>query len=273
MSLPPENGTGSAPPPAGTLAPEMGLQGTPAPQRSPSWLGGPSPSPALGAPWGPGRVFAGVGLLLAVITITAAIIIGIEGDEDSLAGRLVLQASLALGMIIAAFAVVTPPPLPARERITRSALLGLGRSLRAPWGSAALAYGAYLGCAFLLALLISPEQEDVTRELGWGESTLGDISSFVLIVLAAPIAEEIFFRGFMFAGIRSRTGFLAAALISGCIWGLVHFTGSDSWPVVAQLSIFGVILAWLYERTGSIRPAIAVHMINNALAFIVLTSS
>jgi membrane protease YdiL (CAAX protease family) len=42
---------------------------------------------------------------------------------------------------------------------------------------------------------------------------------------------------------------------------------------VLQLSIFGVILCAVYERTGSIRPAIALHMLNNAIAFTVLTSS
>ena len=39
-----------------------------------------------------------------------------------------------------------------------------------------------------------------------------------------------------------------------------------------QLSIFGLALAWLYERTGSIWPTIAVHALNNAIAFALLTS-
>ena len=42
--------------------------------------------------------------------------------------------------------------------------------------------------------------------------------------------------------------------------------------VVLQLSIFGLALAWLYERTGSIWPTIAVHALNNAIAFALLTS-
>jgi membrane protease YdiL (CAAX protease family) len=42
--------------------------------------------------------------------------------------------------------------------------------------------------------------------------------------------------------------------------------------VVLQLAVFGVILAWLYERTGSLWPTIAVHALNNALAFAILTS-
>src|SRR5690606_6662948 len=124
VSLPPDSEMHSSPPPAETLPPAAQFPGTPEPQRSPSWLDGPSPSPALGATWGPGRVMAGVGLLFAVIMVAAAVVLGIDGDEDSLAGRLALQAALALGMIVAAFAVIAPPAAPGRERVTRGALLG-----------------------------------------------------------------------------------------------------------------------------------------------------
>ena len=92
-------------------------------------------------------------------------------------------------------------------------------------------------------------------------------------MIAAPVAEEIFFRGFMFAGIRAHGSFVVAALVSSGIWGLFHYTGSEGWPVVLQLSVFGVILAAVYERTGSIRPTIAFHTLNNAIAFAVLTST
>jgi membrane protease YdiL (CAAX protease family) len=42
--------------------------------------------------------------------------------------------------------------------------------------------------------------------------------------------------------------------------------------VLPQLAVLGVILAWVYERSGSIYPTIALHVLNNALAFAVLTS-
>ena len=74
-------------------------------------------------------------------------------------------------------------------------------------------------------------------------------------------------------GLAALAAFAVAALVSSGIWGLFHYTGSDSWPVVLQLSVFGVILAAVYERTGSIRPTIALHALNNAIAFVVLTSS
>jgi membrane protease YdiL (CAAX protease family) len=158
------------------------------------------------------------------------------------------------------------------EGTTRPAELGLGPSLRAPVSTAVLGYVAYLACALVISALFAPEQEDITRELGVDEGALGAIGAFFLIVIAAPVAEEIFFRGFMFAGIRSHGSFLVAALVSSGIWGLFHYTGEASWPVVLQLSLFGVILCAVYERTGSIRPTIALHMLNNAIAFAVLAS-
>jgi membrane protease YdiL (CAAX protease family) len=66
--------------------------------------------------------------------------------------------------------------------------------------------------------------------------------------------------------------FPVAAVLSGAIFGLFHFTGPGSFGVVPQLALLGFVLAWLYEETGSIYPTIGVHAVNNALAFAILTS-
>jgi membrane protease YdiL (CAAX protease family) len=124
----------------------------------------------------------------------------------------------------------------------------------------------------VIALLLAPEQDDVTQELGYGESNVADVVIGFFIIGVAPITEELFFRGFMFAGMRKRLPFAAAAAISAGIWGLFHFTGAGTWGVVLQLAVFGIVLSWLYERTGSIWPCVAVHAFNNAIAFAILTS-
>ena len=218
--------------------------------------------------WGPVRVLAGLGVLLALTLFAAVVGAAVFGSElDSLGARLYLQAALAAGLVGVAFiAAGEDGPAAPRE-------LGLGPSLRSPVVPVIIAIAAYFASALVLYQLFQPEQEDVTRELGYGESTFGDLASFFLIVIAAPIGEEIFFRGFMFAGIRSRAPFVVAAVVSAGVWGLFHYTGEGSWPVVLQLTLFGVILCWLYERTGSIRSAIGVHAANNLLAFIAVTSS
>jgi membrane protease YdiL (CAAX protease family) len=63
-----------------------------------------------------------------------------------------------------------------------------------------------------------------------------------------------------------------AAVLSAAIFGLFHYTGSGSEAVIPQLAFLGLALAWVYEETGSIYPTIALHMLNNAFAFAILTS-
>jgi membrane protease YdiL (CAAX protease family) len=232
----------------------------------------PPPAPAPGTPepaaasWGPARTLAGLAIFLVILIFEAGVISAFDPDLDSLAAKLSLQALLAVTLVGVAFAAAQ------NNGFAPAEALGLRRPLRPYIGPTFAAYGVYIACAVVLAALIQPEQEDITRELGFDESTFGAIAAGILIVIAAPISEEVFFRGFMFAGIRRRAPFVVAAVSSAAVWGLFHYTGPDSWGVCLQLAIFGVVLAWLYERTGSILPTIAVHMFNNALAFAILAS-
>lgn len=211
-------------------------------------------------------MLGGVALLLLVTLLQVGVISAFDPGLEGLGARLAVQVSLALSLVAVAFGVARPGSIAAPGE------MGLRRSLIPPFKPAALAYLAYIGCAVLIALLVQPEQEDVTDELGYGESALADVAIGFLIIGVAPITEEIFFRGFMFAGLRRGLPFVVAAAMSAGLWGLFHYTGAGTWGVVLQLAAFGIILSWLYERTGSLWPPIAVHALNNALAFAILTS-
>jgi membrane protease YdiL (CAAX protease family) len=153
--------------------------------------------------------------------------------------------------------------------------LGLRPSLRsrgATFATAGAALLAYFIFAAVYSSLVHPHQKDITRDLGFGHGDFGTVMAGLLIIVAAPISEEVFFRGFLFGGFRKRLSFPIAALISGVIFGLFHYTGASSITVVPQLAFLGFALCCVYEETGSIYPTIALHMLNNALAFIVLTS-
>jgi membrane protease YdiL (CAAX protease family) len=79
------------------------------------------------------------------------------------------------------------------------------------------------------------------------------------------VAEEFFFRGFFYGALRTRFTFLAAALIDGVVFGAVHApTGIEAVPPLIALG-FAFCLA--YEATGSILPGIALHALNNMIAF------
>ena len=62
----------------------------------------------------------------------------------------------------------------------------------------------------IVLVLGDPEQSDVADQLGFDSSTIAAIVAGLLIVVVAPFCEEIFFRGFFFAGLRSRLPFWVA---------------------------------------------------------------
>ena len=78
-------------------------------------------------------------------------------------------------------------------------------------------------------------------------------------VIVAPIVEEVFFRGFIFAGFRQRYGWRKAAVISSALFALVHMQPLAFVP----LFILGYIFAYLYHRSNSVVPGIVMHFIVN----------
>jgi hypothetical protein len=195
------------------------------------------------------------------------LVLPFDPDLDTDGGILAAQALFGATLIVFAVGVASG---------WRS--VPLGRSLRAlglrrvGWsgiGIGLLTLLVYYGAAIAFsALVVQPDQEDIAGELGVDDPNLiVAASAVVLIALVAPFAEELFFRGMVFAGLRSRLSLWPAALVSGIVFGLPHvITG----PVASiTLAGLGVALAWLYERTGSLWPCILIHVINNSLALAV----
>jgi len=83
----------------------------------------------------------------------------------------------------------------------------------------------------------------------------------VATVLAAPICEELFFRGILFTGFRRHYGPKRAAVFSALVFAVYHL--DPIWFVGLFLS--GVALAALLDATGSIWPSILVHAAWNGL--------
>jgi membrane protease YdiL (CAAX protease family)/uncharacterized RDD family membrane protein YckC len=251
-------------PPGGSLPPPGPVTGTPPPPPST-----PAPSPGqASAAWGPGRVAGGIGALLLATLVEVGVVSAFDPNLDSLAARLVTQAMLAATLVGVALLITRN----AGGGLAAPGALGLRRPRRSWIGLAAAAYLGYIVMALAWSSLVHPHQEDVTRDLGFGHGAFGAVAAGVLIVVAAPFSEEVFFRGFIFGGLRHRLSFPVAGLISAAIFGLFHYTGPSSLGVVPQLAFLGFALAWVYEETGSIYPTMAIHALNNALAFAILTS-
>lgn len=82
-----------------------------------------------------------------------------------------------------------------------------------------------------------------------------------VLCVAAPIAEELFFRGLVHGSLR-RFGVPVATVVSAAFFAVVHVVPA-AFPI---LFVVGVVLALLYERTGSLLPGILVHACLNSLA-------
>jgi membrane protease YdiL (CAAX protease family) len=86
------------------------------------------------------------------------------------------------------------------------------------------------------------------------------------VVLTAPIAEEILFRGTIFAGLRSSFGFWPAAFVSSAIFAAAHAQSG----LIIPFTLVGMTLAYVYQRTGSIFVNMSVHCTFNLLSFVAL---
>ena len=89
--------------------------------------------------------------------------------------------------------------------------------------------------------------------------------TYQAVAVWTPITEEIFFRGFVYAGLVPRLGAGRAILASAVVFGGFHILPG----LIIPTFMTGLLLAWLYYKTGSIWPPIAVHAGQNALALTV----
>jgi membrane protease YdiL (CAAX protease family) len=175
------------------------------------------------------------------------------------AGSIISQLATELGFLLVPFALASMRGSSSIQESLRR--LGFRRFDRSAFGWMALAFVLYLAFTVFYSLVITePKQKDIAESFGpTGIQVL-------LIVIAAPIAEETCFRGMLFGGLREKLPRLAAALITGLIFGALHvLTGVSAVP---PLIVLGFLLALLYERTGSIVPGILLHMINNSIALL-----
>lgn len=87
----------------------------------------------------------------------------------------------------------------------------------------------------------------------------------VLVIVFAPLCEELFFRGFVFRGVRGFAPLLAAAFISGLGFAIFH----ANLAVVVPYAFIGASFAWSVERSGSLWTSIVAHTLVNTLSFVV----
>jgi uncharacterized protein len=259
-SIPPPT---SAEPPGPTAPP-------PPPERIPERTRGPDepPWPIWSAP-----AAVGMGIVLGVFGTILVQGIGAAGGSSisnpSPAVTIISAVVFDLGFVLAAlyFAVVRSHGHPADFGFRPVAL----KLAVAAIVIAAVSY--YTATAIWAALFNLHGSDKLPSDFGVDRSTFALIGTAAFVCVIAPMAEEFFFRGFLFGTLRRwrigiggrNIGVWVAAVITGILFGLAH-TGSASSQYLIPLGFLGFVLCILRWRTGSLYPGMALHSINNSLA-------
>ncbi len=141
-------------------------------------------------------------------------------------------------------------------------------------GAFVLAVIGYYGLTTVYGTIFHLQGKDkLPSELGVTHSTAALIAAAIFVCVVAPIAEELFFRGFIFGALRRLKVRVAgrdlgpwlAALVTGILFGAVHLSSAPVQYLI-PLGFLGFVLCIVRWRTGSLYPCIALHSANNSLA-------
>ena len=93
---------------------------------------------------------------------------------------------------------------------------------------------------------------------------MGSRLGYVVVGLLAPLVEEVVFRGAILRALLkwNQNHWLCIA-ISAALFGLSHFNPAQ----MPHAFLAGLLLGWMYYRTGSIVPGVVVHWVNNSMAY------
>jgi membrane protease YdiL (CAAX protease family) len=108
-------------------------------------------------------------------------------------------------------------------------------------------------------------QEEMAKMLASIPRTPVNIAAgFFAIAIAAPLVEELLFRGLLQNTLARHLPIWGAIILSSLLFALVHL---QPYAIPGLMSL-GIAFGYLYHRTGSLRTNIMLHMVNNAIALI-----
>lgn len=225
----------------------------------------PQPALAISPGWRPWQALIATLLIFTFSQLIIGLLLAASGvDLDNLS----TSTNIGLGVAAGSLSIVLTLWFAGWFGAKPRRALGLVKPKQNIWPLLGLALLAFVVISSLLSLAVDSlwpsfeaEQE---QDIGLGSinGSWQYLATFVLLVVVAPISEELIFRGVLFAGWRGK-GFVPAALVSSVLFGLAHWQPN----VALATAVLGWLLAYLYEKTGSLWAPIGLHAAKNALAF------
>lgn len=178
---------------------------------------------------------------------------------------------VAGGIIYAlAVAIVLGVPFLVKKARTTKKELGLHRLptwmdiVWAPAGAVVYVILTAIITAFAMTFLTFVNYEQ-PQETGFTNITYRYefIMAFVMLVIIAPIAEEVLFRGYLLGKLRKHAPLWVSILVTSVVFAVVHF----AWNVGLDVFALSIVLCLLRVVSGSLWPSILLHMLKNGAAF------
>ncbi|MEX0658527.1 MAG: type II CAAX endopeptidase family protein [Egibacteraceae bacterium] len=218
-------------------------------------------------------------VLAAVVTVIAGMAMEVllpAGLPDAVVNAIFAPLTLAtLGLTTVAWVAArhrgAVRRLVGRRPRLGDALVGLGAGVL---GVVVITAGVGLAIALVLDLLGRdiPAVQQHLRDAARDPQTAPILVFSALVV--APIAEELFFRGFVFPALVKRVGLWAGIVLSALIFGFVHLNQTEDLLggalLLARLVPLGMLFAWLYHWRGTLVIPIIVHAVFNAASVALL---
>lgn len=161
--------------------------------------------------------------------------------------------------------------IPLVHRMGRRHLVGDRATFRASW-RVLIAWGGVVGTALLLGFWNSHtgggggetmHTKSMAALAVGGREVYGPVVTMLLVAVLVPIFEELAFRGLILGGLSRHISFGWANTLQALLFAASH----DDLPRFPFYLVLGLLAGWLVKKTGSLAPAIALHVLNNAMAF------
>jgi membrane protease YdiL (CAAX protease family) len=201
-----------------------------------------------------------------VLVVAFALLIGVQALPGGLAsapvwaGVTLLFYDAALGALLYFLA--------RRRGLTQLAAFRLDTVPE--WRNALLALAVALGCwlfslayrAIALGLgATSPVSDGVDLTRVFGSGAAGVVATVAVVAVLGPVLEEVLLRGVVLGAVSRRVGTWPAIVGCALAFALLH---ASLWSLL-PLTVLGVGLGWLATRGRSLWPAVAAHVLYNAV--------
>ncbi len=219
-------------------------------------------------------IWTGAMFFLAQIVVSLVALFFIKQFNLVTNENVVQTVIMAISYVVAVALIILPPWYFMKSKVGKD---GLGLRGLPTWTDILLApigYIASMAATMAVLLVIQAfvpsfnlqETQDVGFRMESLYSNADKMVAFAALVILAPIAEELIFRGYLYGKLRTRLSAIPAIILVSVLFGFMH----GQWNVGIVVGVMSIFLCIARELTGTIYAGILMHMIRNGLAFYLL---